>query len=135
MTGTNFDCVFVEFFHLTEYCRSVTIVTKNQTTFFTRKIEQFHLKTGQFWHFFEVKNVVNFSNSSRQYSVNVLTVECLTVPLWYKQLVTFSTQNSTKFAQRMALLGPVSDYKGPIILQHSLVNSNAKAKSLLYLRC
>ena len=54
---------------LTEYCRSVTIVTKTKTTFFTRKIDQFHLKTGQFRHFFEVKNVVNFSNSSRQYSV------------------------------------------------------------------
>ena len=56
--------------HLTDYCRSVTIVTKTKTTFFTRKIDQFHLKTGQFRHFFEVKNVVNFSNSSRQYSVN-----------------------------------------------------------------
>ena len=55
---------------LTDYCRSVTIVTKNKTTFFTQKIDQFHPKTGQFWHFFEVKNVVNFSNSSRQYSVN-----------------------------------------------------------------
>ena len=58
-------------FYLTEYCRSVTIVTKTKTTFFTRKIDQFHPKTGQFRHFFEVKNVVNFSNSSRQYSVNV----------------------------------------------------------------
>ena len=55
---------------LTEYCRSVTIVTKTKTTFFTRKIDQFHPQTGQFRHFFEVKNVVNFSNSSRQYSVN-----------------------------------------------------------------
>ena len=55
---------------LTEYCRSVTIVTKTKTTFFTRKIDQFHLKTGQFRHFIEVKNVVNISNSSRQYSVN-----------------------------------------------------------------
>ena len=55
---------------LTEYCRSVTIVTKTKTTFFTRKIDQFHPKTRQFRHFFEVKNVVNFSNSSRQYSVN-----------------------------------------------------------------
>ena len=69
ITGTNFNSVFVEFFHLTEYCRSVTIVTKTKTTFFTRKIDQFHPKTGQFRHFFEVKNVVNFSNSSRQYSV------------------------------------------------------------------
>ena len=56
---------------LTEYCRSVTIVTKTKTTFFTRKIDQFHPKTGQFRHFFEAKNVVNFSNSSRQYSVKV----------------------------------------------------------------
>ena len=56
---------------LTDYCRSVTIVTKTKTTFFTRKIDQFHPKTGQFRHFFEVKNVANFSNSSRQYLVNV----------------------------------------------------------------
>ena len=55
---------------LTDYCRSVTIVTKTKTTFFTRKIDQFHLKTGAFRHLFEVKNLVNFSNSSRQYSVN-----------------------------------------------------------------
>ena len=55
---------------LTDYCRSVTIVTKTKTTFFTRKIGQLHPKTGQFRHFFGVKNVVNFSNSSRQYSVN-----------------------------------------------------------------
>ena len=59
----------MDFFYLTDYCRSVTIVTKTKTTFFTRKIDQFHPKTGQFRHFFEVKNVVNFSNSSRQYSV------------------------------------------------------------------
>ena len=57
---------------LTDYCQSVTIVTKTKTTFFTRKIDQFHPKTGQFWHFFEVKNVVNFSNSSRQYSVKTV---------------------------------------------------------------
>ena len=56
--------------HLTDYCRSVTIVTKTKTTFFTRKIGQLHPKTGQFRHFLAVKNVVNFSNSSRQYSVN-----------------------------------------------------------------
>ena len=48
---------------LTDYCRSVTIVTNNQN-------DIFHPKTVQFRHFFEVKNVVNFSNSSRQYSVN-----------------------------------------------------------------
>ena len=57
---------------LTDYCRSVTIVTKTKTTFFTRKIGQLHPKTGQVRHFFGVKNVVNFSNSSRQYSVNEL---------------------------------------------------------------
>ena len=45
---------------------------KTKTTFFTRKIDQFHPKTGQFRHFFEVKNVVNFSNSSRQYSVKIV---------------------------------------------------------------
>ena len=39
-------------------------------TFFIMKIEQFHSKTGQFRHFFEVENVGNSSNSSRQYSVN-----------------------------------------------------------------
>ena len=59
---------------LTDYCRSVTIVTKTKTTFFTRKMGQLHPKTGQFRHFFGVKNVVNFSNSSRQYSVNDLKV-------------------------------------------------------------
>ena len=59
----------MDFFYLTDYCRSVTIVTKTKTTFFTRKIGQLHPKTGQFRHFFGVKNVVNFSNSSRQYSV------------------------------------------------------------------
>ena len=43
---------------------------KTKRIFFTQKINQFHPKTGQFWHFFEVKNVVNCSNSSQQYSVN-----------------------------------------------------------------
>ena len=57
-------------FSITDYCRSVTIVTKTKTTFFTRKIDQFHPKTGQFRHFFDVKNILNFSNSSQQYSVN-----------------------------------------------------------------
>ena len=80
MTGTNFNCVFVDYFYLTEYCRSVTIVTKTKTTFFTRKIDQFHLKTGQFRHFFEVKNVVDFSNSSRQYSVNTRLKSYLECP-------------------------------------------------------
>ena len=40
-------------YSLTDYCRSVTIVTKNQNNLFTRKIDQFHPKTGQFRHFFE----------------------------------------------------------------------------------
>ena len=73
----------MDFFYLTDYCRSVTIVTKTKTTFFTRKIGQLHPKTGQFRHFFGVKNVVNFSNSSRQYSVKHrhLTLEYLNVPL------------------------------------------------------
>ena len=29
-----------------------------------------------------------------------LTVDCLTVPLWYKQQVTFLNPNSTKFVQK-----------------------------------
>ena len=78
--GTGYNFIYIFFspcslswpdrFTLTEYCRSVTIVTKTKTTFFTQKIDQFYPKTGQFRHFFEVKNVVNFSNSSQQYSVN-----------------------------------------------------------------
>ena len=40
---------------LPDYCRSLTIVTNNQNVIFTLKIDQFHPKTGQRRHFFEVK--------------------------------------------------------------------------------
>ena len=40
---------------LTDYCRSVMIVTNNQNDHFHSKIDQFHPKTVQFRHFFEVK--------------------------------------------------------------------------------
>ena len=42
------------------------IVTTDQNDLFTRKIDQFHPKTEQFGHFFGVKNVRIFSNSSRR---------------------------------------------------------------------
>ena len=35
-----FTPLLVDFFYLTDYCRSVTIVTKTKTTFFTREIGQ-----------------------------------------------------------------------------------------------
>ena len=50
---------------LTDYCRSVTIVANNQN-------DLFHPKTVQFRHFFEVKNVLNFPNSSRQEPVKTI---------------------------------------------------------------
>ena len=43
---------------------------KNQNDLFHSENGQLQPKTDQFRHFFGVKNVVNFSNSSRQYSVN-----------------------------------------------------------------
>ena len=39
--------------------------------FLTLKIDQFLSKTGKFRYFFKVKNVVNFTNSSRQYLVKI----------------------------------------------------------------
>ena len=38
-----------------------------------------------------------------------LTVECLTVPPWYKQQGPFCFRNLTKFAQKMTLFGTLSD--------------------------
>ena len=44
---------------------------------------------------------------------NGVTVECIIVrvPLWYKQQMTFFTRNSTKFAEKMTLFGPLSPLK------------------------
>ena len=73
---------------ITDYFRSVTIVTKKQNDLFTEKIGQFHPKTDQFRHIFEVKNVVNFSNSSRQYSVNgKAKAKPLLYHCWYSTVI------------------------------------------------
>ena len=54
---------------LTDYCRNVTIVTNNQNDLFhSEKLTNFTRKL-PISALFEVKNVVNFANSSRQYSV------------------------------------------------------------------
>ena len=57
-------------------------------------VNQFHPKTGQFWHFFEVKNVVNFANSSRQYSVKAgKRPMWIKLVLYRKYMITDDNQN------------------------------------------
>ena len=59
-----------EYNSLTDYCRSVTIVTKNQNDLFHSENWPITPENWPISALFGVKNVVNFSNSSRQYLVN-----------------------------------------------------------------
>ena len=62
---------------LTEYSKRVTIVASTKITFLSQKIHEFPTKIVHFRYFFEVENISNSPNYSRQYSVKICSYDKL----------------------------------------------------------
>ena len=61
MTGTNFNCLLVELFHLTVECLTVPLWYKQQVSFLNPKFDLIRPKNGTFQPFIRLKTFQNLS--------------------------------------------------------------------------
>ena len=112
---------------LTDYCRSVTIVTNNPNEHFHSKIYQFHPKTVQFRHFFEIKmfKIYKIPLGSNQLKIRP-TLPILILGKIHDSFIKWHTcisQCSNTFIgleQFSATWGPYKDSRGPQGVRESI---------------